>query len=43
MLKLILAVISYVILFRAYAARDLLLFCYWALVCVYWIFNFVRG
>ena len=43
MLKIILALISWVLVFRAFVMRDISLVCYWALVCVYWIVNYVEG
>ena len=43
MLKIILVLISWVLICRAFAMCDISLACYWALVCVYWIVNYVEG
>lgn len=43
MIKIILALISWLLIFRAFAMRDISLVCYWALVFVYWIVNYVEG
>lgn len=43
MLKIILALISCVLIFRAADMKDVLLAFYWFMVWLYWLINYVEG